>query len=108
MALLVRKMVLEGASYVVVTASNASQALQVFATHLVDVVITDHMLLKDSTVEIGAELRQFSPKLPVLTLSGGVLSSDEVEPPDYFLHKLDGPVALVAKVQSMLLATSQS
>lgn len=108
MALLVRKMVLEDASYVVVTARSASQALQVFATHLVDAVITDHMLLKDSSVALGAELRRLSPKLPVLTLSGGISPQDEVDPPDYFLHKLDGPVELVAKVQAMILATSPS
>jgi DNA-binding response OmpR family regulator len=108
MALLVRRLVLENASYIVLTATSAAQALQVFATNSVDLVITDHVLLPHSGTAISAELRRLSPTLPVMTLSGGVLNPDDVKPPDYFLHKLEGPVALVSKVQSMLLATSQS
>jgi two-component system, OmpR family, response regulator CpxR len=107
MALLVRRMVLENASYIVLTATSGAQALQVFATNLVDLVITDRVLLEHSEIAVAAELRRLSPKLPVMTLSGGAFPSDDVKPPDYFLHKLDGPVALVAKVDAMLLATSR-
>jgi hypothetical protein len=51
------------------------------------------------------ELRRLRPELPVVILSGGdSFPSDDAEPPFYFLHKLDGPTEMIAKVRSALAA----
>jgi CheY-like chemotaxis protein len=100
MALLVRKLVLEGERYIVLAATNTSEGLQVFALHPeIDLVITDHLRLIGSGIDVAAEVRRLSPNLPVMILSGGHVTPENVQPPDYFLHKLDGPQEMLGKVR---------
>jgi CheY-like chemotaxis protein len=106
-ALAVRRKVLEEAGYVVFTAATISEALSFFKNHPVDLVITDHLLRGARGSDLASELRRVNPNLPVLTLSGGQAPSGVVQPPDYYLHKLDGPTEMIAKVQSILLARDQ-
>jgi two-component system, OmpR family, response regulator CpxR len=106
-ALALRRKVLEEAGYVVFTAATVSEALAFFKSHPVDLVITDHLLPGAAGKELALELRRVNPKLPVLTLSGGQIPSSIVQPPDFYLHKLEGPTEMIAKVQSILLAREQ-
>jgi DNA-binding response OmpR family regulator len=102
MALSVRRMVLETAGYVVLTASNASQGLELFRNDHFDLVITDHLSLEASGSELARELRRMDPTVPVMILSGDPILGGVKEPPDYFLHKLDGPTEMITKVRSIL------
>jgi len=106
-ALAVRRKVLEEAGYVVFTAATTSEALAFFKNHPVDLVITDHLLRGATGSDLALELRRVNPNLPVLTLSGGPTPSGVVQPPDFYLHKLEGPTEMIAKVQSILLAREQ-
>jgi CheY-like chemotaxis protein len=101
MALLVRKMVLESAGYIVFTAVSSSQGLEIFKQHHADLVITDHYLDVGTTGDLAGELRKLSPTLPIMTLSGSTQRSERVQPPDYYLHKLEGPNKMIAKVRSV-------
>jgi CheY-like chemotaxis protein len=103
MALSVRKMVLESAGYIVLTATSSSQGLEVFKANSVNLVITDHLSPPGTSVDLIAQLRQFCPNLPIMILSGGAIPTDAVEPPDYYLHKLEGPIEMIAKVRSVIL-----
>jgi DNA-binding response OmpR family regulator len=93
-----RKMVLEDAGYAVFTATNASKALEVFRVQRIDLVITD-TLQGITSHSFAGELRHLSPHLPIMVLSGGSTLPATVGPPDYYLHKLDGPTEMIAKVQ---------
>ena len=104
MALSVRKMVLESAGYVVLTATNTCQGLEVFKANNIDLVITDHLLPPGTGSDLIAQLRQLTPNLPIMILSGGSIPTHAVEPPDYYLHKLEGPVEMIAKVRSVILS----
>jgi DNA-binding response OmpR family regulator len=106
-ALALRRKVLEQAGYVVFTAAKVSEALALFKSHPVDVVITDHLLPGATGDDLARQLRRVNPDVPVLTLSGGQTLSSSLQPPDFYLHKLDGPTELLAKVQSILLAREQ-
>ena len=106
-ALALRRKVLEEAGYVVFTAASVSEALAFFKSHPVDLVITDHLLRGASGNDLALELRRVNPKVPVLTLSGGQTPSSVVQPPDFYLHKLDGPTEMIAKVQSILLTAEK-
>jgi hypothetical protein len=37
-----------------------------------------------------------------MVLSGETTLPDAMEPPDYYLHKLEGPTEMLAKVQSAI------
>jgi CheY-like chemotaxis protein len=107
LALGVRRLVLEAACYEVLTASSASQALNFVSAQRFDLVITDPTVAGDCR-NLAVELRRLSPRLPVITLSGGSIPQDEFQPPDYFLHKLDGPEEMLAKVSSAILSSTQA
>jgi CheY-like chemotaxis protein len=97
-----RKMVLEGAGYVVFTATNASKALELFRAQPIDLVITDR-LPGTKTPTLAAELRHLSPRLPIMVLSGNSMPpAAVVVPPDYYLHKLEGPTEMIARVQEAI------
>jgi CheY-like chemotaxis protein len=107
LALGVRRLVLEAASYEVLTASSACQALDFVSAQRFDLVITDNTVTR-SGQGLADELRCLIPRLPVITLSGGSIPRHEFQPPDYFLHKLDGPEEMLAKVSSAILSSTQT
>ena len=96
-----RKMVLEAAGYAVSTATNASKALEVFRIQRIDLVITDNVRGVTSHSFAG-ELRHLSPHLSTMVLSGGPTLPAAVSPPDYYLHKLEGPTEMIARVQDAI------
>jgi DNA-binding NtrC family response regulator len=98
----IRKMVLEKAGYAVFTAANTVQGAEIFNAHRIDLVMTDH---PEGVTGIAfvAELRKLKPRLPIVVLSGGSIPSYGVKPPDYFLHKLEGPTRMIALVRSALV-----
>jgi DNA-binding response OmpR family regulator len=100
-------LVLEAAGYVVFTATTVFEASAFFKSHPVDLVITDHLLRGETGNDLALELRRVNPNLPVLILSGGPTPSTIAQPPDFYLHKLEGPAEMLAKVQSILLAREQ-
>jgi two-component system, OmpR family, response regulator CpxR len=102
MALAMRGKVLEAAGYVVLQAGTASQALDLFKNHHVDLVISDHLLPGTTGNDLGRELRMLRARMPILILSGGQMPSSNLRAPDFYLHKLDGPAKMIAKVKSIL------
>ena len=101
LALYLRKRVLQGAGYAVFTATNATNALEIFRAQRIDLVITDN-LLGITSHALAAELRHLSPHLPIMVLSGGPTLPAAVSPPDYYLHKLEGPTEMIARVQDAM------
>lgn len=104
MQLIVREAVLCGAGFSVVTASSAEQALEFLrdakASSGLRAILTDHVLPGASGDAFVRELRDFSPSVPVLVITG----MDEAEP-EYeglgviFLHKPCAPEDLIAEVR---------
>jgi len=103
LALSLRKQVLESAGYVVFTATNAIQGLEVFKANPINLVITDHLLGLESGSALVTELRRLSSNLPIMVLSGDNTAHGPVNPPDYYLHKLEGPKEMIAKVRSAII-----
>ena len=103
LALSLRKQVLESAGYSVLTATNAIRGLELFKGNPNNLVITDHLLSPRTGDAFVTELRHLSPNLPIMILSGEATLHDAVEPPDYYLHKLEGPKEMINKVRSAIL-----
>jgi DNA-binding response OmpR family regulator len=82
------------------------RGLEVFKANYVDLVISDHLLPPTTGSDFVAELRRLSPNLPIMILSGEIVFPDAVEPPDYYLHKLEGPTEMIAKVRSVILSAT--
>lgn len=65
-----RKAVLEELGHRVVTASSAAEALEQFARHNFDLVVTDYRMPRMDGLELIARLRQHRPDLPIVLISG--------------------------------------
>lgn len=87
----------------VTVAANGSQALKLFLTRKVDVVLTDFEMPGMSGAELSARLKRLRPELPVVLVSG---SKSAVEAPpatvDLALAKGASISKLVAEVEGLL------
>lgn len=70
--LIARRTVLEELGYVVHTRPSGSEALELFTSQRVDLVITDFRMPNMDGVELIMRLRQLRADLPVILLSGFV------------------------------------
>ena len=83
----VRGLVLTQAGYEPVLANTAKEALELFASLKVDLVITDHLLPGQSGVQLAAELKRIKPEVPIMLLSGLPEPPEGLDHVDAYLTK---------------------
>lgn len=103
-----RKLILEKHGYSVETATNPSDALQQFRQNQFALVITDHLLGRGTGTAMVAEMKQISPEIPIIVLSGTVEVPEGLGFADAFLSKTEGPESLLAKIKEMISARAAS
>lgn len=96
----VRGMVLEKAGYKPVLAHDATEALNVFRTQRIDLVITDHLLPDQSGIDLAALMKKINPDVPILMISG-------LGEPEQGLNHIDGYMTKGAPVPQFLELVSQ-
>jgi len=64
LSLKVRKLVLEGAGYTVLTATTPDAALSLFQSNSVDLVMTDHLLPGISGTQLAQRMKKLKPAVP--------------------------------------------
>ncbi len=99
-ALTIRKMVLEKNGFDVVTATNSVEALEVFRTHAISLVMADHLLGHESGLELAAALKRLNPFIPIVLLSG--LPPDSMDNLDCFICKGEGPSHVISILRDLL------
>src|SRR5450432_833688 len=77
-----RRTVLEELGHHIVTAANGSDALEQFAAHPFDLVVTDYKMPRMDGLELIGRLRKQVPTLPIVLISGFVdtLGMNEASP----------------------------
>ena len=101
-ALLLRRLILEREGYEVMTALSGKQALEIVATHAVDLVVSDHLMPGVTGADLAREVKTIRPGLPVILLSGVNEIPNEADSADLFLSKLEGPVRLCESISLLL------
>lgn len=101
-ALLLRKLVLQKAGYEVVTALSAKQALDILASHPVDLVLSDHLMPGVTGAELARDIKAQHPTIPVALLSGVNDVPLDATSADIFLSKLEGPDNLCSAIAALL------
>lgn len=98
-----RQMLLEEDGYRVLTATSGKDALQVFASNPVDLVLFDQHMLQMINGDVTAILRACKPDVPI-----ALLSCDEQPPPgaletiDAFISRAEPITSLLEKVDYLL------
>lgn len=101
-ALYVRKLVLEGAGYTVLVASDSATAMEVFSSSAIDLVVSDHFLQDTTGTELAAAMKKLKPEVPIVIISGAVEPPDGMEYADLFICKADPPPQILQKISELL------
>lgn len=83
------------------TAETVSKALALFKSRDFDLVITDHLLGRDTGTAMAKEMKRLRPTVPIIVLSGATDTPEDIATADAFLSKAEGPEVLLAKVKEL-------
>jgi CheY-like chemotaxis protein len=75
--LLLRKLLLEGAGYRVLTAQSGKEGIRLFHTESVHAVMLDYWMSGMNGLEVAQELKRLNPATPIIILSAYVSLPDE-------------------------------
>jgi len=101
--LTLRQLILERKGYLVATARTASEDLALFKAGDFDLVVTDHLLGRDTGTAMAKEMKLLRSFVPIIVLSGATDTPDSIEIVDAFLSKAEGVECLLAKVREFPL-----
>jgi two-component system, chemotaxis family, CheB/CheR fusion protein len=99
-----RKLILEHAGHTVLSSTGVEEALALFRTNPVDIVVTDHLLGRQTGNDMAAEMKRIKPHVPIVLLSGTSSVPEPLVHADSFLSKTEGPEQLLEIVQQLLLS----
>jgi CheY-like chemotaxis protein len=100
-ALRIRRLVLERNGYRVLTSTEMAKGFDLFASHPVDLVITDHLLNESTAAELIHRMKQVKPEVPVMLFSGAA-EVPEIEGMDMFVSKLEPTEVVLSKIACLL------
>jgi len=99
----VRKIMLEGHGFNVLTATSGEQGLALLEQHHVDLIILDYYMPGMNGGEVAAEVRRRQPNLPIIFLSAYFsLPPAALELANAFITKGDPPDVLIDKIEQMI------
>jgi two-component system, chemotaxis family, CheB/CheR fusion protein len=103
-----RKLILEHAGYAVLSATGVDEALRLFRSNPVDLVVTDHLLGRQVGTEMAREMKRSKPSVPVIVLSGTSSIPEPLVDVSAFLSKNEGPEQLLELVKKLLDSLPES
>jgi CheY-like chemotaxis protein len=99
----VRKIMLEGHGFQVLTATSGQQGISLFEQNKVDLVVLDFYMPGLNGGQVAAELRRRRPNVPIIFLSAYFsLPSDVLEMADAFITKGEPPDVLIEKIEQLM------
>src|SRR5579871_2617027 len=99
----VRKIMLEGAGFEVLTATSGEQGLALLEKHHVDLLVLDYYMPGMNGGDVAAEVRSRKPQLPIIFLSAYFsLPAAALELANAFITKGDPPDVLIDKIEQLI------
>jgi CheY-like chemotaxis protein len=96
-----RYKLLSAAGYAVLSATDGVQALQIFGSNPVDLVLLDFMLQGMDGGLVADAMKAHSPNIPILMVSGVEVPQDALEKVNGFVRKGDGPDSLLRSIREL-------
>lgn len=107
--LAVRKQVLETRGYRVFTAENGPDALDIFSSEPIDLVVLDYKMPGMNGDVVAETMKGLKPSVPILMLSAYVdLPQETLALVDMYLTKGEGPLRMLETVAELLAQTAKS
>ncbi|HTV66827.1 MAG TPA: response regulator [Bryocella sp.] len=99
----VRKIMLEGHGFKVLTATSGEQGLALLDKHQIDLVVLDYYMPGMNGGDVAAEVRRRKPQLPIIFLSAYFsLPPAALELANAFITKGDPPDVLIDKIEQLI------
>ncbi len=99
----VRKIMLEGAGFKVLTATSGEQGLSLLDKNDVDLVVLDYYMPGMNGGDVAAEVRRRKPKIPIIFLSAYFsLPPAALELANAFITKGDPPEVLIERIARLI------
>lgn len=106
--LMIRRRLLDGAGYDVLTAHNGSDGLKIFATGIVDAAILDYAMPLMNGGAIAAQMRQINAAVPLILHSGyGTIPEEDVALFNRYIPKGASPHLLISTLREVLPGSDQ-
>lgn len=97
-----RYKLLAAAGYAVLSACDGVQALGIFGSEKVDLVLVDFMLPGMDGGLVAEAMKANKPHIPVVMISGVEVPEQSLSVCDGHLHKADGPEPLLRTIRELL------
>ena len=102
-ALSVRKFLLETRGYRVITALSSEEALEIFRNGSIDLVLSDLLMPQMDGNELVRRMKEITPDVPMILVSGTVKSFDRANRADAFLPKgACTPLEMLERIRIMI------
>jgi CheY-like chemotaxis protein len=99
----VRKIMLEGHGFRVLTATSGEQGLAILDKQPIDLLVLDYYMPGMNGGEVAAEVRRRKPQLPIIFLSAYFsLPPAALELANAFITKGDPPDVLIDKIEQLI------
>jgi len=99
----VRKIMLEGHGFRVLTATSGEQGLSLLEKNHIDLVVLDYYMPGMNGGDVAAEVRRRKPNLPIIFLSAYFsLPPAALEMANAFITKGDPPEVLIDKIEQLI------
>jgi CheY-like chemotaxis protein len=93
---------LQGAGYLVMSATNPTEGLELFGTKPIDAVLLDYSMPDMDGSEVAQAMKRIKPDVPVILFSGRVLPKHAVELVDAVIFKGEPPQNVLNKLDELL------
>lgn len=97
-----RTLLLQSAGYEVIACTSPGEALTIFKTQNVHLVLSDHLLPAMSGMHLATEMKRLKPKVPIVLFSGELGESEDAMHADLFITKGDSPQHLLDSLAKLL------
>jgi CheY-like chemotaxis protein len=99
----VRKLILEREGYDVLTASDGTAGLELFAAHPVDLVVLDYNMPEPNGAAVARKMRTLKPEVPVIMLSAHFdPPADVADMVDAYITKGQNPRVLLQQIHQLM------
>jgi CheY-like chemotaxis protein len=104
--LLTRRLLLENAGYQVLSAADGEQALEIFSSQSVDLVLLDYVLPGRDGGSIAQDMKRCKQSVPIILVSASPMPQGALACMDCSIDKGLGPAVLLEKIAEFLTSLS--
>lgn len=103
-----RYKLLSSAGYGVISANDGIQALQLFGSNPVDLVLLDYSLPVLDGCQVAEAMKEYEPDVPIIMVSGADVPEKSLAPVNRYVRETEGPEVLLTTIGDLVASSIRS